>query len=372
MRIGILTFHFTNNYGALLQVYALQKTLQQLGHCVEIVRYYPMCNRNRGSPKASNLGSCTEITQRPVVRRWTARISGMVQGLPQRLSFYSFKKRFLQLTPKYRSADAFREKCHLYDALIAGSDQVWNVKGILKRYDPVFFLDLGPNYTGRRVSYAACFGSKNQPAHCRESMGRSLKRFDALSVRSRFSQELVHDLTGRHAALVVDPTLLTSYENVVNRRRSREAFILVYPLLRYLNESMMRIALEIKRNTGMPIVALARPESFPCADSCIPNAGPGRWLAMFRDASFVCTTSFHGTIFALKNRKPFLTFVPDWRSERLADLLNRYGLINRLLLEDTADAVASAVAQEIDYDATSIMIARDAEGSIAFLRAALD
>ncbi len=379
MKIGILTFHFTNNYGALLQAYGLQHTLSGLGHDVDIVRYYPVFaaprprNATSYAPKGDSSEALPQSKKTSLKSRKNrfGRMAARLQGLPKKIVFLRFKKKFLNLTKKYLTPEAFFRDIDRYDILITGSDQVWNVGGIFKQYDPVYFLDY-PGQTGpRRVSYAACFGTRDQPGQYISLMRNALLKFDYLSVRNVFSRELVKEISGLDAHMVVDPTFLASFEDVMSKKRYPGNYILVYPLLYQLNAQLLSIAEQIKKLYSMPIVAIGSPEIFAGADVYHKNVGPAEFLALFRDASYICTTSFHGTVFAIKHRKPFSTAIEGWKSERMRDFLRHYQLDQRLLTPSDSEMRPKSVDLTINYDQVWSKINEDIRFSIEYIQTAL-
>lgn len=205
MKIGILTFHAQINYGGVLQCFALQEALKKLGHEPIIIdRWFSEDN--------SALNPHIDKSVKGVIKRLLRRLFGC--GENERLKRYkktnSFIKQYLNLTPYSFCEWKDAPKELQIDAIIVGSDQVWN--GIWQKPD-VFLLDGAPKLPA--ISYAASFGMKEIPAGLDEVYREGFKRFLSISVREREGKYIVERL-GMKAALVVDPSQLLTSKNWCN------------------------------------------------------------------------------------------------------------------------------------------------------------
>ena len=347
MKVAVLTFRWANNYGALLQAFGLRRALESLGAEVVFPDYAPAGYR---VPWWRPLGLRQGVLFRPeLMKRRCAR----------------FRRDYLPGTPRCDSAARLAETCRECDAVVVGSDQVWNGNGS-GGFNPVYFLDfaLWPNC--RRISYAACFGQVDQPPATQASAGTLLKKFDALSVRNELSRNLVRRLSGRDAAVVLDPTLLHDYADLVPEPPRDGKYILVYSIgsgHRALGEW---IAARARLKLGMPVVTLYPDARFGGADRQVLTAGPREWLALVKGAGLVVTNSFHGTAFALGMGKRFISWSGS-RPERLEDILRRAGAPDHLALrQDEAQVDALLCAPPVPH-----RLEAERERSLAFLKGAL-
>ena len=203
MKVGIMTFPNSVSYGATLQMLALQKTVSEMGHQVEVINYhnpYMKAEKHVKKSKHSALKFAIQSRIRPLLHR---RLYA---------SFRDFERRHVACYPP----KAFTQKDKLpllgqrYDAVICGSDQVWCPR--ITGGDLSYFLDFCGENT-RRISYAPSFGGETFSEEFYRQIGPELERFSALSVREMPGIRIVENLTGREAALVADPTFLVEKES---------------------------------------------------------------------------------------------------------------------------------------------------------------
>lgn len=365
MKIGIITFHYNNNFGAVLQCYALQCAIKGLGHEVEVLNYIP----NNGE-------------KRPFWRGWNLKSGHFVKTFRKRFlqvcfergasrAFDNFRDQYFSLTGLCVTLHEFRELAARYDAVVCGSDQVW----VFERPTP-YFLDLGPQFSGRRVSYAACCGHDRQRADKYCDVGRLVADFDAISVRNYFSKNIIGKLVDLPVSVVADPTLLVEFDDLMERRDLPfSEYILVYSLSEDSKERQCQIINSIRRKVGdLPVVSVVAnscPQKSPYADLHIYDACPRQWIWLITNASFVYTDSFHGALFCVKYRKPFLVdYKEEWRSLRLLDAAERYDFENHVIstLDDIDDKVEIL---DCDFTHSHQLIALHVEESLTFMEGAL-
>jgi hypothetical protein len=350
VNVGILTFHFANNYGAVLQAHGLCQTLRNLGHNPRFIHYVPPSKELRWW-QGWGLRSGSELSARAL----------------NRFRFDQFRRRWFQTTRACRTTEDLCAAATEFDALVVGSDQVWNGNG--GAFDAAYFLNFG-DARRRRVSYAACFGDPLQPAVTLAKAGPLLQRFDHLSVRNRMSAQLVQELSGRTPETVVDPTLLHDYPELLGNGSETRKHIAAYFLPREHFDTGVEVLRRIRERVGMPVVAMGARDARMGDDHS--GAGPAEWLRHLKNASFICTNSFHGTVFAVRFRKPFIVWsTPSAGSfrgpARIEDFLEICGLENRLVCEANAAAIDELVDSPIDYDAVSERLSAHVDRSRRFL-----
>lgn len=355
MKVGIVTFHCVPNIGAVLQAYALCRTLNNLGFDAKLVNYRPeyiFGRRNR-------------LGRRP----WR-----IYQNLISNRKFDIFRKKYMPVTERiYYSPERLCSALPDADVYVCGSDQIWNLKILKGKADPVYFLDIVPDGK-KRVAYAPSFGDlSGVPSELRSHICRLLKRFDSISVRENTGQKILKDLTGKNFPVVLDPTFLIKdyYDVTVKPKKAPENYIAVYYLER--SEEFKKLVSYARRKIKLPVVNIS-PTALPEADYNYFSWGPDEWLGWMKYSSFICTNSFHGTAFSLIFRKNFLSFSHQARpglNIRIENLLENIGLSERFVQTindiDNNDVIDFA----IDYQAVGAKLDSCVNRSITYLKSAL-
>ena len=362
MKTGLVTFYHIHHYGALLQAAATQRAVESLGGDCEIIDYY--VNQNNDLFRApAGLGPAaadahTALHYKPLKTRYAR--------------FEDFSRRQLRISPhRFESFEELRSAELPYDLILSGSDQIWNPTIFPDgRFDPVFF---GAFSDRRKIAYAPSFGVPRIPDGMEAELRGYLEQFSHLSVRESQGAAIVRRVAGREPALVLDPTLLPTREDwaAMAAEHAGKDYILCYcisppgPLAPYIR----RLAEE----TGLPVVQLCgtRRKVHPKA-KCVLDAGPAEFLALFRDASFVCTNSFHGTVFSVQFQKPFFTAVSPRElaapeTSRTFSLLSRLGLTERIVGKGDSAGLNAAV----NWASAETRLQTARQASLRYLEAAL-
>lgn len=327
MKVGILTFHFGRNYGALLQAYGLRKAIDSLGNETRVVHYVPQHFSGYMSSAETNL------------LRLGWRTYGPRLAIERRLrtfKFNHFKRKELRLSPRCRNKEELIQQVAEFDALVVGSDQVWNLNYVDSN-DLCYFLDFPIPEKVRCLSYAACCGRKDQPPTYLSTVSSLLTKFHSVSVRNDVTADFVKSLANRVSTVVADPTLLDSYVDLEDGYISKSRYLLMYVLEKKSFANYEKIIGNLKKRLGMPVLAIAdgnqfwHDEPIPGADRTLFGVSVGRFLSLIKQSECVVTDSFHGTIFSIKYQKPFVTLNDGgWRNMRMNDLANRYGIGQRM------------------------------------------
>lgn len=361
MKIGILTFHRTTNYGASLQAYALQETLLRQGHDAEIIDYN---NRKIYSYYDYRIfyGAQSAKTRLGKVLRYSYNKATCAR-------FAAFRKKHMQLSPECAEHDALCAVEERYDAVICGSDQVWNPRAIFGDFDAYL---LGTAEC-RKIAYAASAGTVSTWEPYLKTYWRLLHRFDAISVREEEMLAPTERLAQKNASLVVDPTLLLRREDwsrIEDRKLPgdfpKNGYILVYFLGK--NPAVVETAREVQKRTGLPLISLGR--KIGESNEMHPVTGPEEFLTLFRHASYVLTSSFHGTVFALQYQRPFLVFGNGAYNGRMQTLLSALGLQERMM-RSGEDTVMVALNAPVAWDQVEKRMEKERERSLTFLQEAL-
>jgi hypothetical protein len=306
-KIGVLTFHGVLNHGAILQAYALQKFLNSNGADAELVNYAPSYF----------------LWQ---VYRPAKGIYKTVLKYSRLLKFKKFERNHLVVSKKSYNDIKSLEYIN-YDALICGSDQVWN-KSITKgAIDKAYLLDFP--FRGEKYSYAASAGANSILSE--QGVLRSLKNFTRLGVREAgLYQELLEaQLNVDHVA---DPTFLLRAEEYDDIAYSdllpQFPYIVSYEVS--TDETRVKYSEavgKLKSTLGLPVVHIGD-KALDSADINILNISTNDWVALIKKSSFVVTNSFHGCSFGIKFRKPLvvLSHLDKERNARPISLLKTIGM----------------------------------------------
>ena len=363
MKAGLVTFYHIHHYGALLQAAATERAVESLGGACEIIDYYVNQN-NDLFRKPTGVGSAAADVH-------TALHYKALRDRYQR--FERFSKDHLRISGhRFESLEELRSAELPYDLILSGSDQIWNPKIFPDgRFDPVFF---GTFSSRRKIAYAPSFGVPHIPEGMEEELRSYLESFSHISVRERQGREIVKEITGKDVPVVLDPTLLLTAEQwsamAVPPDRSG-GYILCYCISKpgALAPYIQRLAEE----TGLPVVQLCgiRQKVHPKA-ACVLDAGPSEFLGLFQNASYVCTNSFHGTVFSVQFQKPFFTAVAPSElaapeSSRTFSILSRLGLTERII----GTGATAGLDATIDWADVDRRLRAARQSSLDYLRAAL-
>lgn len=315
--------HRVQNYGSALQAYALQAYIGKLGYDVELIDYiYPNAKHKQHIPLKRRIKSFLfKLAFCLPLRRKTKRFA----------RFYADWYRCSQL--QFPSAESLMGYNYPYDVLVTGSDQVWNPIHILN--DTVFFLPFARPQTPT-VAYAPSFSVASIPEEYTDTIRPYLENYDYISVREKSGLDIVRSLTGREAELVCDPTLLLTREEwSVLADQSHYPingpYILVYVLHYAYNPypEICDIIAQVQQELSLPLVLLDAPVLEMKFENArfVKDAGPLDFLRLMKNASYIITTSFHGTAFALNFGIPFYSVIRDRSGfdTRMTDLVDTVG-----------------------------------------------
>lgn len=354
MRVGIITLSLENNYGGILQNFALQKVLKDMGHTPMTCRWPGYTNL--GFIKAALFSVLNGGRNFPTTP-WTYNKArkGLEDFIKQNIDyrFYHDPNKFLRW---------FKPQ-----AMIVGSDQVWRPKYNSHLYSA--YLDFVKDNSVKRIAYAASFGvgeweyTKEQEATCRELIGQ----FDAISVREQSGVNLCKEHFGVSAQCVLDPTLLLDrevYEDLCASITKEDDSILVY-MVDY-SEAIKQQAEKLSQATGLPIKIIEADKGVTEKDSV------AKWLAAFRDAKYVITDSFHGTVFSIIFEKNFVAIGNERRGyDRFVMLLDAFNLADSLVRENSTNAIMEKVSLDIDYISVNMLRKNRISDGCSFINSAL-
>lgn len=327
MKIGILTFHFARNYGAVLQCYALQRYLTARGHEVRVVDYRPsaVAGGYRWFDVRRFWGSD------PV--RFYKKTTSELKVIADRKRRYSAFERFVQdnlsLTPEVTGTADIEMLSHELDMFIIGSDQIWNPR-ITGGIDLVYWGDF-VHRDASVISYAASMedGFSEQ---VKDAVRNLLPGFSAISVREESLKASILEIKPElKVSSVADPTILAGsgiWDAITDSHPSGEPYLLYYQVRR--SPEAYAAALSLAESKGLRLLCLSAKVELENSQEIIASS-PQDFVSLFRNASYVVTTSFHGTVFSILFRKQFVCIdVADGKGKRQSGLLNALGLSDRI------------------------------------------
>ncbi len=361
MKIGIVTFFFTNNYGGVIQALSLQQHLISLGHDVEFVNFNPK------APRIDPISGAARSIKRYLLALFDARARFD-------LNFTKFSKKYLQLGPKckgYGDLDAIASR---YDMIISGSDQVWNTR-LNERHISYYLLEFAHKRGIQTASYGSCIGQPEQEASSTDRFASNISKISYISVRNQFSKDFIAQFTDRNISIVLDPTFLTGLASqaLPYPLKTTNDFILVYCLNESLSGLVQDTLDEVIRDKSLDVVVLHSKYRISVGRGAeeVFDATPNQWLWFFSAANYVVTDSFHGMVFSLKNQKSFCVLHDNgWRSFRIKDLACQLDLSSICL--HSQDQIVDAVRYAIDYGQVEEMLNPLLKRSKDFLASAVE
>lgn len=305
MKIGIMTMHRVQNMGSVLQAYALQHIINQMGCESELIDYV--------FPPTS--------TKKPFsIRGKLSYMLDMLQGFPVKTrlrKLTDFRKEFLRCSKQTYTRESLLNNPPQYDIFCSGSDQVWNPLHVRK--DTSFMLDFAPK-DAPRIAYASSFAQKRIDEPFFSLYAQHLSRYNCITVRELSGVDIVKSMTGKDAPVVCDPTLLLTADEWNKIADSSKInihgeYILVY-LLSYMfnpRPGFYNIVETVRHALKIPVYHYNpyRVDSCQCHIKPLKGMGPADLVRLIRDASFVVTDSFHGAAFATIFNTPMIGVVKD-------------------------------------------------------------
>lgn len=326
--VGILTFHASHNYGSMLQAYALQRTIENLGFDTEIINFRTERQKSFYKPMWRQ-GSLYER-----FKRFVLSLPNIKSVLHKQELFENFLNENLHLTAReYSSLDELRDADMRYDYYVTGSDQIWNT--LILDFDWAYFLPFVKN--GKRIAYAPSMGPTPELTSS-ESAGEIielLENYCAASVREQRTADYFKRIANVELPVVLDPTLLLDVEHW-------EEFAGDAPLIDgeycfcyspWMNDKVVELAFSWAASHNMKVV-VSKPFIYLSSMLKWRNAtmfidvGPREFLNLCKYAKMVCCDSFHSVVFSIFFRTPFAAL--DGGSDaRISNLLNMTNLEGR-------------------------------------------
>lgn len=355
MKIGILTQPLQNNYGGLLQNYALQQLLKRLGHDVETIDWHPATTGSTKewlwTKKEQFLCLLQNNRQKPRYKL-TAQEEKIISQFTKKFISANISV-YPQIVEQVEVFNRIENENH-YDAYIVGSDQVWRPN--YNSFQSAMFLDFVKRKDVKRIAYAASFGTSEWEftPQMAEECAHLAKKFDLITVREKSGVSLCREHLGVEATHVLDPTMLLNredYEKVVMaENESKSAGTLFHYILDPSDEKHGLIECLAKELGLQPFTIMPKCQAenrtkwdvkHRIEDCVFPSVTS--WLRGFMDAEMVVVDSFHGAVFSIIFNKPFWVVGNKKRGNaRFESLLGMFGLEDRMI----------APGMQVDWNAT--------------------
>ncbi|MGN1139132.1 MAG: polysaccharide pyruvyl transferase family protein [Ruminococcus sp.] len=378
--VAILTiFNNNNNYGGVLQAFALHKKVKELGYNADVLYYVNGKNPVYPSAKEQLKQYGVKDILKKVTEKAQAKIfNGKVNNIfvNRAVLFDKFRKEHISTNGPFDDSTLVKSRDR-YFAYISGSDQIWNPNAAREGF---LLSMIDDNH--RKIAYAASIGRSVLSAHESEVMIPLIKRYDSVSVREKTAQKLLAQKGVENVKTVLDPTLILDkreWQNLCVPVEKKRKYVLCY----FFSENRKyreEIDGYCKKN-DLDLYYI------PYANQCYihgdhkgkgikqENVGPVEFLSLINNAEAVFTDSFHGTVFSIIFNKNFVVYERDKKSHsssknsRIYDLLGAVGLDNRLY---SGKGLEQYFSRNIDFKAVEDKLQELRKGSIEFLEDALN
>ena len=377
MKIGIMTMHRVYNYGSFLQAYGLKRMIESLGHEVVFVDYMPdKPNFENRSDYVRYFKGCIKKTIFRVLDN--NPITPLNKLLPVQLrysvnahrNYNSIYWKHLGLTNKKR----YRTPV---DVLVIGSDEVFNCLNINAEAGNSRELFGYGSKAKKVITYAASFGNTTiegmKDRGVLDTVKADLNDIAMFSVRDKNSYEIVKQLTGREdISENLDPVLMYDFPEVKRKKIDVQNYIIVYAYRGRLSEKEIEAIKAFANKKNKKIVCVGGYHSF--CDIYVQDS-PLEVFEYFKQADYVITDTFHGSIFSIINHAKLGVFVRKGHgktygnNEKLSDLLRRLGLQDRIIT--SLDAMEEVLDKTIDYEKVDSIIKDERERTKQYLKANL-
>jgi len=383
-KIGLAICFRHLNYGTVLQAFATQQILFRLGFNNECVDYR--------KPKSFSfffsylhtlfIPFVLQMKFQALKKKFLEKRSNvdLQNGFSARHQvFAKFIAKNFTVTESVLSYKQLKENASEYSALLVGSDQIWHPLNLGSHF---YTLEWGTK-DQPRIAYAPSFGVSKIPAIQKKWTARYLNKFSSLSCRERAGVNIIKSLIGKEAQLVLDPTLLHTAEEWNEMLHQPKCIIKQPYIFCYFlgnNPEQRDFVNQLKEKTGLKIVFLPHLDEIILSDMNFGDyqlfdVGPADFFSLIKNAEYVCTDSFHGTVFSILNKKKFATFnryrqTKGSTNSRIDSLLALLKLETQRMTAD--EPVESLIHSNIDYESVHNRLAIYRKQSIDYLNTALN
>ena len=387
-KVGIVSCYFQHNYGSMLQALATQMALDKMNIANETI---DISGFNHEIKKAkikyfikasftSDILLSKMGMARNVVIKKLSKNEYAAQSKIRAVKFDSFAREQFRLSERYTSKAELGQKCSdKYSAVLVGSDQLWLPGNIAADYYTLSFVPEDVN----TIAYSTSFGQSELPRDSARKACVFLKKIRHIGVREESGQRLVKELSGRDVPLVCDPTLLFTGEEWMQIQREEPLVDGKYIFCYFLgnNPPHREFAKRLRDGTGCKIIALTHLDEFVesdenYADETPYDIDPADFLNLIRNAEYVCTDSFHCSVFSILYKRSFFTFrryarkTKQSTNSRLDTLFRMVGISGRMMTGN--ENIEDCISIKTDFEAVHRKLEDVRDKSYGYLKAALN
>ena len=382
-KAGLCVRYDCDNFGSMLQIYATQKAINDAGWDYEIIRYdkrtplFYIQNISRIFNPFFMKGKITTFEKKQTLKKYPEAYQG---DNTRRECLAEYRKKYIgPYSEVYRGYENLTKGAENYDAVIVGSDQLWTPAGIKSKFYNLLFV---PDHI-KKISFATSFGVSHVPDNQKKMTAEYLRRIDYISVRETRGAEIVKELTGRDAVVALDPTLLFTGDEWKSIFPEEKIIDGPYIFAYFLGENPehREAVNQLRESTGLKVVTVPFMDQFvkndlEFGDEALYHVGPVDFLNLIRGAEYICTDSFHGSVFSILSHKAFITFnrtqsddkaSRNSRIDSLFDLLKIDG--HRYLHEMK---IEESIQNDIDYYSVDQLLIDLRNDSRIFIKNSLD
>ena len=384
-KVGLVCNYYMLNYGSLLQCYATQKAIENMGHDVEAIQFENIPTDKAKKQLFLRLKLKQMFKPKAVLKKLERMKNTNSNQFYNDLRtirknrFHDFIDEKLCLSKPYDSLEQVQGNVGNYDVIALGSDQLLCPKDIIFGYHTLEFVpeDI------KKISYAASFGLSKLPGSVVKKARRDLKRFDDFAAREVAGAGIYKELTGKEVPVVVDPTLLLESEQwkeVAGKTPIIEGdYIFCYFIGD--NSEHRKMAEALKKKKGLKIVTIRHIDDYIEADEnfgdiAVNDAGPKEFINMIVNAKYVLSDSFHATIFSTMMHKQFCVFnrfavgSKGSTNSRLDSLLGKLGTEERRVSE--SKEMLEIIDNQVDWNRVDNILKTWIEESKDYLKKAIE
>lgn len=387
-KIGLAVVTYKDNFGSALQTFATQYKVSQMGYPVECITTDGVQGIIDSKKKRYYVGRV--FNKEEFAYLWSFVTSHFIRKKVKNATYTSnmairheqyvrFNNTYLKFSPRVNNLEDLSKLASTYEAIIVGSDQLWRPSNIAGKY---FTLEFAPN-TVKKIAYSTSFGVAKLHRSIQNHAKKFLKDFDWISVRENSGKTIVKDMIGRDIPVVCDPTMLLSI-NEWNQYVPQEPIINGDYIVCYLmgeSTQQREFVKKLRGKTGYKVVGLLHGSNYNAGDDewvdeAPYNVGPFEFINLLKHAKYVCTDSFHCSVFSILNNTPFFVFRRDSdnaetsANDRIYTLLSWSGLENRLLYGN--ENIDDCIKLQINYTDVNHKVNRRRGESLEYLEAALN
>lgn len=356
MKIGILTHHYVKNFGAYMQAKALMSVIVELYPTAQVEFIDFRVKKHEMANVIHFFG-------------YKPKRGDTLQGFIQKVKlFFTHQKAEKTLPCSKRVKTAEEINSLKYDLIIVGSDEVWNFNDIA--YSPIKF---GKGITCTHITYSASAGgSTAEDKSIQAEIKKGIDSFSKVAVRDEKTEELVRKLSGHKPIRTLDPVYLYDYELKIGDRIKKIAlskpYILIYDCK--LDKKHIEALKDYAKENDYHILGAGEYRNW-YTTTATTNITPYEWAYLFKNAVVVVTGTFHGTSFAIKYNRPFVSYLTEQnRINKVGSLLSEFGLSDRIV--GANDEIIKVLTKPIDYEEVNKTIQEMTAASISYICGCID